>query len=396
MSALRGIADLGALEKLPVIVRADLNVPIDEDGAVIDDARIIAAGATVKALMDAGAYVIVLAHLGRPGGQPVMGTTLLPVAERLSRAVGALVAHAPDVVGPLAKAAILNLRPGDAVLLGNVRFEAGEEADDDAFAARLAAPGRAFVFDAFGAAHRRHASTVGIARHLPTCAGFVVQHEVAALESLRDSGALDGAVVVAGGAKAAEKLPALARLAERAQAILVGGVVAHVLLAATGEAELGASIVDRSALDAAREVVAVAARSGCDLVLPTDVIATDGLTTDARIRVEGARTVPEGAIALDIGPETRAAFAERIATAGIVVWDGPPGAFEMEPFAEGTRAVATAMASASGTTVVGGGDTGSALRGFGLAGEMEYLSTGGAALLHLLAGLPLPALEGLR
>jgi phosphoglycerate kinase len=282
------------------------------------------------------------------------------------------------------------------VLLENVRFEAGEVEDDDVLAARLAVPGRAFVFDAFGAAHRSEASTVGVARHLPSHAGLLVQHEVAALEDLRASGALDGAVVVVGGVKAADKLPALARLAERAQAIVVGGAVAHALLAATGDARLGASIVDRDAVQAARDVVEAASRTGCELVLPTDVIATDGLTTDARIRVEAARSVPDGAIALDIGPETRAVFGERIAAASTVIWDGPPGAFEMDPFAEGTRAVATAIAKASGTTVVGGGDTGSALRGLGLAREVDYLSTGGGSMLHLLAGLPLAAIEGLR
>lgn len=395
MSDLRGLADLGELENLPVVVRADLNVPIDEDGAVIDDARIVAAAATIRALMDGGAFVIVLAHLGRPGGRRIVpGGSLLPVAERLSTAVGALVAHAADTVGPLARASILNLRPGDAVLLENVRFEPGEDADDDALAAALAAPGRAFVFDAFGAAHRRQASTTGIARHLPSVAGLVVAHEVAALGELRERGAAGG-VVVAGGAKAAEKLPALAELAGTAEAILVGGALAHVFLAGRGGA-LGASIVDRSALEAAAAVEAAAAASGCEMLLPTDVVSTDGLTTDARIAVEAADSIGDGRIALDIGPETAARYAERIRAAQSVVWDGPPGAFEMEPFRAGTDALVAAAAECPGTVVVGGGDTTSALRAAGRADAVTYVSTGGAAMLDLLAGRSLPALEGLR
>ena len=395
MSDLRGLAELGDLESLPVIVRADLNVPIDEEGGVMDDGRIVAAATTIRALMDGGAFVIVLAHLGRPGGRRVVPAgSLLPVAERLSSAVGSLVAHAADTVGPLARASILNLRPGDAVLLENVRFEPGEDADDDALARALAAPGRAFVFDAFGAAHRRQASTTGIARHLPAYAGLVVAHETAALGELRDRGAAAG-VVVAGGAKAAEKLPALADLARSAEAILVGGALAHVFLAQRG-ASLGSSIVDRGALGAAAAVEAAAAASGCELVLPTDVVSTDGLTTDARIAVEAADAVGDGRIALDIGPETAARYAERIRAASHVVWDGPAGAFEMEPFRAGTDALIAAVSDCPGTVVVGGGDTTAALRASGRADAVTYVSTGGASMLDLLAGRDLPALEGLR
>lgn len=394
VNGLRGLADLGELEGLPVIVRADLNVPIDEEQLIIDDARIVAAATTIRALMDGGAFVIVLAHLGRPGGRRVVPqASLLPVAERLSALVGSLVAHAADTVGPLARASILNLRAGDAVLLENVRFEAGEDADDDVLAALLAAPGRAFVFDAFGSAHRGQASTTGIARHLPAVAGLVVAHEVAALDELRERGVTRG-VVVAGGAKAPEKLPALERLAGTAEAILVGGALAHVFIARRG-GELGASIVDRSALTAAARVEAAAAASGCEILVPTDAVSTDGLTTDARIAVEAADRIGDGRIALDIGPETAARYAERIRGAASVVWDGPPGAFEMEPFRAGTDALIAAVADAGGTVVVGGGDTTSALRGAGRAEAVAYLSTGGAAMLDLLAGRALPALEGL-
>lgn len=395
MSALRGLGELGELENLPVVVRVDLNVPIDEDGRIIDDARIVAAATTIGALMEGGAFTIVLAHLGRPGGRRVVPAgSLLPVADRLSSAVGSLVAHAADTVGPLARAAVLNLRPGDAVLLENVRFEPGEADDDDALAAQLAGPGRAFVFDAFGAAHRRQASTTGIARHLPSVAGLVVAQEVAALEELRASG-VTGGVVVAGGAKAADKLPALERLAGTAEAILVGGVLANVFLAAQGGA-LGASIVDRGAIDAARAVTVASAASGCELVLPTDLVSTDGLTTDARIAVEAADAIGDGRIALDIGPETAARYAERIRGAAHVIWDGPPGAFEMEPFRAGTDALIAAVADCPGTVVVGGGDTASVLRGAGRADAVTYVSTGGASMLDLLAGRELPALEELR
>ncbi len=393
-AGLRGLADLGDLEGLPVIVRADLNVPIDEDGQVIDDGRIVAAATTIRALMEGGAFTIVLAHLGRPGGRRQPAASLLPVAERLSGAVGSLVAHAADTIGPLTRASILNLRPGDAVLLENVRFEPGEDTDDDALAERLAAPARAFVFDAFGSAHRRQASTTGVARHLPSVAGLVVAHEVAALGELR-SRAAAGGVVVAGGAKAADKLPALARLAETAEAILLGGALAHVFLAHRGGA-LGASIVDRDALPAAARVVEAATASGCEIVLPTDVVSTDGLTTDARIAVEAADAIGDGRIALDIGPETAARYAERIRGAAHVIWDGPPGAFEMEPFRAGTDALIAAAADCAGSVVVGGGDTTSALRASGRADAVTYVSTGGAAMLDLLAGLELPALEGLR
>lgn len=395
MSGLRGLAELGDLDGLPVIVRAELNVPIDEDGAIIDDSRIVAAATTVKALMEAGAFTIIVAHRGRPGGRRQMpGGSLLPAAERLSAAVGSLVAHAADAVGPLARAAILNLRAGDAVLVENVRFEPGEDSDDDALAARLAEPGRAFVFDAFAAAHRRQASTTGIARHLPSVAGLVVAHEVSSLEDLRGRGVGAGVIVV-GGAKAADKLPALERLAGEAEAILVGGALAHVFHASRAAA-LGASIVDRGAVAAAAAVEAAAEASGCELLLPTDAVTTDGFTLEARIAVEAADRVGEGRIALDIGPETAARYAARIRAAERVVWDGPMGAFEMEPFRAGTDAVIAAAADCAGVVVVGGGDTASALRGAGRADAVTYVSTGGAAMLDLLAGRDLPALAGLR
>lgn len=395
MTGLRGLADMGDLDGVPVVVRAELNVPIDEDGSVIDDNRIMAAATTIRALMEAGAFTIVVAHLGRPGGRRQLPAgSLLPVAERLSAAVGSLVAHAADTVGPLARAAVLNLRPGDAVLLENVRFEPGEDLDDDTLAAHLAAPGRAFVFDAFGSAHRRQASTTGIARHLPAVAGLVVAHEAAALEGLRARGAAGG-VIVAGGAKAAEKLPALERLARDAEAILLGGALAHAFIAARG-GELGGSIVDRDAIAAAAAVEEAARDSGCELLLPSDAITTDGLTLDARIDVEAADRVGHGRIALDIGPETAARYATRIRAAERVVWDGPLGAFEMAPFRAGTDAVIEAAADCEGCVVVGGGDTVSALRGAGRADAVTYVSTGGAAMLDLLAGRELPALEGLR
>lgn len=393
--AMRTLDGIGDVAGKVVLVRADLNVPLDEDGGVADDTRIAALVPTLAALREAEAYTVVLAHLGRPGGARDPAMTLGYVAQRLSVLLGSIAAFAADTTGPLANGALMNLAKGEALVLENVRFEPGETTCDPALAERLAARADLFVDDAFGCAHRAHASNVGIGRILPPAAGLLMEREVRALDALRDEIADGGAVVAVGGIKTADKLDALEALADTADAILIGGALAATFIATQGGA-VGRSICEGAeGRVRALRVLDRAERSGCEILLPTDVVATDGLTVDAQIRVEPADAVPDDCIALDIGPETAARYAERLRSASYAIWDGPMGAYEMEPFAAGTAAVAEALARAEGTSVVGGGDAVAAAHRFGHAGAFGYVSTGGTAMLELLGGRELPAVVAL-
>jgi len=371
-----------------VLVRADLNVPLD-GGRVADDARIRASVPTLRHLLDAGAGVAVCAHLGRPKGAPDPELSLRPCAERLGELLGAPVELLPDSVGPEVRARVERLPPGDAVMLENVRFHPGEEADDPGFAEALAAGFTHYVDDAFGAAHRAHASVHAVARLLPACAGLLMAREVEVLSGLLDRPA-HPFVTVLGGAKVSDKLPLIQRLLQRADRILVGGAMCFTFLASLGE-RVGESRQEGPEGRAiARRLLQESVHVNCIIQLPVDVLVADRFAADAHLQVVPTDLIPDGWIGVDIGPETATAFREVISAAGTVFWNGPMGAFEIAPFADGTRAVAEAMAASSAVTVAGGGDSGAALAQLGLTDRLTHVSTGGGAALELLEGRTLP------
>ena len=374
-----------------VLVRADLNVPIS-DGAVGDDTRVRAALPTLRALMERGARVIVVSHLGRPKGGPSPELSLAPVAARLGELLGQPVRLADAVVGPSVAAAVEALAPGEALLLENVRFEPGEEANDPALARALASLADVYVNDAFGTAHRAHASTVGIAAHLPSCAGYLLRRESETLSALLDNPARPF-VGILGGAKVSDKLAVAGNLLERLDALLLGGGMANTFLLAAGHA-VGASLCEPDLADEAAAILAKGRALGVPILLPTDVVVASSVAAESG-QVVPVAEVPDDAMILDIGPATVAAFAERIAGAGTVFWNGPMGVAERPAFARGTLGVARAVAACDGFTVVGGGDSIAALAATGLADAVGFVSTGGGASLELLEGRSLPGIAAL-
>jgi phosphoglycerate kinase len=389
----RGIAALGELRGRRVLLRSDLNVPL-EDGRVGDDTRIRAALPTIERLRSAGARVVCCSHLGRPKGAPDPEFTLQPVAARLGELLGAPVRFAPDCVGPAAQEVVDALGDGDVALLQNLRFHAGETANDPEFARQLAALADAYVNDAFGAAHRAHASTEGVAHLLPAAAGELLLREVQTLSALLESPQRPFVAIV-GGAKVSDKIRVVDRLTEVADSVLVGGAMAFTFVAAHG-GRVGASMHEGpEEQELARRAEALAAERGCELLLPTDVVAADAFAADAATQVVPVDAVPDGWLGLDIGPESARRFAQVAAGARTVLWNGPMGVFELDPFAEGTRAVARAVADSGGTTVVGGGDSVAALHALGLADRITHVSTGGGASLELLEGRVLPGVAAI-
>jgi phosphoglycerate kinase len=390
---MRGIAGLGDLRGRRALVRVDFNVPL-AGGAVGDDTRIRGALETIAALRDAGARVVLCSHLGRPKGERKPVLSLRPVAERLGQLIDAPVAFADDCVGEVAEAAVAALGDGDVLLLENLRFHAEETRNDPAFAAALARLGDVYVDDAFGAAHRAHASTEGVARLLPAAAGFLLQREVAALGGLLRDPARPF-VAVLGGAKVSDKIGVIENLAGVADEILIGGAMAFTFAAADG-GSVGESLhEDAEGQEVARRAVVTARERGCTLRLPADTVAADRMAADAATQVVPTGSVPDGWLGLDIGPEAAALYAERVRGAATVFWNGPMGVFELAPFAAGTRTVAEAVAACPGTTVVGGGDSVAAIAQLGLAGSISHVSTGGGASLELLEGRELPGVAAI-
>jgi phosphoglycerate kinase len=376
-----------------VLCRVDFNVPL-RDGVITDDTRIRAALPTIVALCERGARVILCSHLGRPKGAPDPAASLEPVRDRLAELLGAPVAFCGDCIGEVAQRAAAELRDGDVLLLENVRFHAGETANDPAFAAALAALAEVYVNDAFGAAHRAHASTEGVAHLLPAAAGLLLRRELEALGRLLDSPARPF-VVIAGGVKVADKIGVLESLAASADAILIGGAMAFTFAAADG-LEVGDSLhEDEQGQAGAVRAREACAAHGCELALPVDVVAGRAFAADTDVEVQPFAAIQPGWMGLDIGPRTAAAYAERIAGALTVFWNGPMGAFELAPFASGTRAVAEAVAECQGHTVVGGGDSVAAVTQAGLAGKIDHVSTGGGAGLELLEGHVLPGVAAI-
>ena len=389
---MRTLADLGDLRGKRVLVRVDFNVPL-ADGAVADDTRIRAALPTIGELRERGARVILVSHLGRPKDrEPEL--SLRPAADRLAELTGADVTLAPGVVGPDVKAFADNLTDGNVLVLENIRYEPGETKNDPALAAALAELADVYVNDAFGTAHRAHASTEGVG-HLVSdrAAGYLLEREVRTLSGLLDSPGRP-LVAVLGGAKVSDKIAVIERFREVADTILIGGAMCFPFFAAEGH-PIGDSLCAEEDVELARRLLDSAAAGGASLELPVDLVLGDRFAAEAAIRELDGVDVPDGWMGLDIGPRTAAAYGERIATAGTVFWNGPMGAFELEPFAAGTRAVAQAVADAPGVTVVGGGDSAAALTRFGLADAVTHLSTGGGASLELLEGKALPGVEAL-
>ncbi len=379
-----------------VLVRADLNVPLSGAGpgrGVGDDTRIRAALPTIQHLREAGAGVIVCSHLGRPDGEWDEDLTMAPVASRLAELLGTAVPVAAGVVGDLVEAVAANLEAGEVLLLENTRFEPGELRNDPRLAEGLAAVADLYVNDAFGAAHRAHASTEGVAHHLPAYAGLLLERELRELGAVLDDPARP-LVVAIGGAKITEKVAALERFLAIADQILIGGAMCFSFFRSQGIGT-GDSLVEDAGIEIAARVLEVAAAASCTLRLPTDLVIADSFSALAEIQELDQVEVPDGWMGLDIGPRTAAAYADAIKGAATVFWNGPMGAFELAPFASGTRVLAEAVASTAATTVVGGGDSGAALSGLGLADKVDWLSTGGGASLQLIEGRKLPGVEAL-
>ncbi|MEA4882601.1 MAG: phosphoglycerate kinase [Clostridia bacterium] len=377
-----------------VFVRVDFNVPMDDGRRITDDRRIAAAVPTIKDLAGRGAKVILASHLGRPKGKFDPSATMDPIAVRLSELLGSPVRKLDDCVGPEVERAVAEMNPGDVVLLENVRFHKEEEANDPEFAQALASLADLFVNDAFGAAHRAHASTEGIARHIPGVAGLLLEKEISTMgRALADPAR--PFIAILGGAKVADKIGVIDNLLNKVNGLLIGGGMANTFLKAKGY-EIGASILDPDHVGYAGEVLAKATERGIMFEIPTDVVAAERFAVDSPHKVVRVDQIPPEWRVLDIGPETSGRFAAIIRGAGTIIWNGPMGVFEMAPFASGTREIARAMAASRGVTIVGGGDSAAACEQFGLADRMTHVSTGGGASLEFLEGRVLPGVAALR
>ena len=392
LAGVRTLPDLDAAGK-KVFVRADLNVPL-RDGAITDDLRVRSSVPTLRALLDQGASVIVASHLGRPKGAPDPASSMAAVGTRLQELLASDVMVASDVVGEDAKAKAAALRPGQVLLLENLRWDPGETANDDGFAAALASMADVYVDDAFGASHRAHASISGIPARIPGYAGLLLERELAVLGGLLEDPARPY-VAVLGGAKVSDKLTVLENLLERVDAIAVGGAMAFTFLKAEG-VDVGSSRVETDQVETVGRLVKAARERGVEVLLPTDVVVAPEFAEDAPATSVAVGDIPSDQMGLDVGPETAATYAAAITGAGSVFWNGPMGVFEWEAFAAGTRTVADAMAASDGFTVVGGGDSAAAIRTFGLDDKVDHVSTGGGASLELLEGKELPGVVALR
>ena len=385
--------DLDLASKL-VLMRCDFNVPLGDDGAITDDRRIAMAVPSIQAVLDAGGGVIVMSHLGRPKGEPDPKASLRPAADRLNELLDAEVQFAADTVGPDAEARVNALRPGQVLVLENVRFNAGEKkGDDEAYVNKLASFADAYCNNAFGTAHRTEASMYAVplamkAAGKPAVMGLLVEKEIRYL-----AGAIESPerpfVAVLGGAKVSDKIQVIERLLGLCDHVLIGGAMAYTFSLAKG-GQVGDSLVEKDKVDLAKRLIE---QGGDKLVLPTDTHCGDGFSSDCNKKVVKAGEIPDGYEGLDVGPETAEHFAALVKDAGTVVWNGPMGVFEMPPFDAGTRAVAEAMAAGSGTSIVGGGDSAAAIEQFGLADEVSHVSTGGGASLEMLEGKAFESVE---
>ena len=377
-----------------VLLRCDFNVPQDDNGRITDDKRIVAALPTIKYLLEHNAAVILCSHLGRPKGEFKMKYSLAPVAERLSELLGQKVTLAKDVIGEDAKKLAAALKPGEAMLLENVRFHKEEEKNDPAFAKELASMAEIYVNDAFGTAHRAHASTAGIADYLPAVCGFLIQKEI----SIMGKALADPArpfVAILGGAKVSDKIGVINNLIEKCDTIIIGGGMSYTFMKAMGK-EIGTSLCEEDKLDLAKDLMKKAEDKGVKLLLPVDTVCADHFAADATPVVYDAGALPADMMGLDIGPKTIELFSDAVKDAGTVVWNGPMGVFEFDAFAVGTKAVAKAIAASHAVSIIGGGDSAAAVEKLGFADKMTHISTGGGASLEFLEGLELPGIACLE
>ncbi|MDL2206464.1 phosphoglycerate kinase [Eubacteriales bacterium OttesenSCG-928-N13] len=377
-----------------VLVRCDFNVPLDADMNITDETRINAALPTIKYLLENNAAVILCSHLGRPKGEFNMKYSLAPVAKALSEKLGFEVKLAKDVIGEDAKKLAAEVQPGKAVLLENVRFHAEEEKNDPAFAKALADMCDIYVSDAFGTVHRAHASTAGVAAYKPAVAGFLIGKELDFL-----GGAISDPkrpfVAILGGAKVKDKIGVITNLLEKVDTLLIGGGMAYTFIKAEG-GSIGNSLLDAENLELAKQMMQSAKEKGVKFLLPIDHVCADAFSNDANIKLVEGNEIPDGYMALDIGPKSAELFADEIKSAKTVVWNGPMGCFEMPNFAKGTLAIAQAMADSDATTIIGGGDSAAAVTQMGLASKMSHISTGGGASLEFLEGKVLPGVAALN
>lgn len=376
------------------LVRVDFNVPLDEQQQITDDTRITAAVPTIQYLLDHGASVVLMSHLGRPKNKVVDKLRLDPVAKRLGELLSREVKKVGETTGAEAEQAAQSLQPGAVLLLENTRFDAREEKNDDSMAQELAKLGDVYVNDAFGAAHRAHASTEGVAKHLPAVAGLLLEKE---LEYI--GGAIEDPqrpfVTVIGGAKISDKIGVIENLLGKVDALLIGGGMANTFLLAQGH-KVGDSLVEQESVDVAKDLLQKAAERKVKLMLPVDVVLADAFDNNANTQVVAADAVPDSWRILDIGPQSVEQYSAVIKDAKTVIWNGPMGVFEMPKFAEGTRAIAQAMADSQATTIIGGGDSVAAVEQMNLADRMSHISTGGGASLELLEGKELPGVAALK
>jgi phosphoglycerate kinase len=375
-----------------VLLRVDFNVPL-RDGRVVDDRRIRAALPTIRELRQRKARTIVVTHLGRPGGHVDPSLSVVPLAERLSELLGTEVPVAGDVVGPSARATVEALRDGEVAMLENVRFETGEEQNDPGLVERLAAFGDIFVNDAFGAAHRAHASTEGVAHRLPAVAGYLMAREVETLTRVLESPSRP-VVAVLGGAKVSSKLGVLTNLLQRVDTLHLGGAMACTFFRARG-ASTGRSLVEEDQVEVAREVLEAASGGRGTLQLPVDVVVASAPREGAATRVVAWDAIPDDRMVVDVGPQSVAAIETSFATAGTVIWNGPLGIYEVDAFARGTRDVARALGKSSAFSVIGGGDLDAAVEDAGVSDRIDFISTGGGATLEFLEGRTLPGVAAL-
>ena len=372
-----------------VLLRCDFNVPQDKKtGAITSDKRIVAALPTIRYLLEKKAAVIACSHLGKPKGEWKTKLSLAPVAQRLSELLGQEVIFAKDIVGEDAKAKAAALQGGQIMLLENLRFDPREEKNDPSFAEELASMAELYVSDAFGTVHRAHASTAGVAAYLPAVSGLLVAKELEVM-----GGALNNPkrpfVAVLGGAKVSDKIAVINNLLDKADTVIIGGGMAYTFAKAQG-GSIGKSLCEEDKLDYAREMIAKAEKNGVKLLLPSDTMAADDFSNDAKRQVVSTMAIPDGWEGMDIGPDTIRTFCDAVKGAGTVVWNGPMGVFEFENFAAGTRAMAQALADSGAITIVGGGDSAAAVEQMGFADKITHISTGGGASLEFLEGLELP------
>ncbi len=377
-----------------VLVRVDFNVPMDGD-RITDENRIVGALPTIKYLLDHNAKVVLCSHMGRPKGEVNPKYSLAPVAKRLSELLGQEVKMAKDVIGEDADKVVASLKNGEVALLENLRYHKEEEKNEENFTKKLASYGEIYVNDAFGTAHRAHASTEGVAHYMPVAvSGFLIEKELQFLGDAVNNPVRPFAAIL-GGAKVSDKINVINNLLEKVDVLLIGGGMAYTFIKAQG-GEIGNSLLEADKVDLAKELLEKARQKGVKLLLPEDSVAADAFSNEANTQVVASNSIPEGWQALDIGPKAREAFAGEIKNAKTVVWNGPMGVFEMPAFAEGTKAVAKALADSSATTIVGGGDSAAAVEQMGFADKISHISTGGGASLEFLEGIELPGVAALN